>query len=180
VLKKTLLLLVVALAGVALVACGGDDDETTTSGDESATSDDFVAEVTAACDAAGEELLASQEELQGAVLGGEGDLESLVQDELVPIYEGLISDLEGITPPEDQADTYDQLLATLNESVDLLENNAEELFAASAGEQNEVTQQADDLEAESDQLAADLGIPESCGEGESTGTTGAADAEETG
>ena len=177
-LKKTIVLAAVALAGFALVACGG-DDETTTSAEET-SSDDFVAEVTAACDAAGEELVNSQEALQGAVLGGGGDLESLVQDELVPIYEGLISDLEGITPPEDQADQYDQLLTTLNESVDLLENNAEELFAAAQGEQNEITEQADELEAESDQLAADLGIPETCGEGESTGATGAAGAEETG
>jgi hypothetical protein len=176
--KKPIVLVVVALAGFALVACGG-DDETTTSAEET-SSDDFVAEVTAACDAAGEELVNSQEALQGAVLGGGGDLESLVQDELVPIYEGLISDLEGITPPEDQADQYDQLLTNLNESVDLLENNAEELFAAAQGEQNETTEQADELEAESDQLAADLGIPETCGEGESAGATGAAGAEETG
>jgi hypothetical protein len=178
-LKKTIVLAVVALASFALVACGGDDDETTTSAEETTSSEDFVAEVTAACDAAGEELVQSQEALQGAVLGGGGDLESLVQDELVPIYEGLISDLEGITPPEDQADQYDELLTNLNESVDLLENNAEDLFAAAQGEQNEITQQADELEAESDQLAADLGIPETCGEGESTGATGAAGAEET-
>jgi hypothetical protein len=179
-LRKTILLAVVALASFALAACGGDDDETTTGADDAASSEDFVAEVTAACDAAGEELVQSQEALQGAVLGGEGDLEALVQDELVPIYEGLLSDLEGITPPEDQADDYEEYLATVNESLDLLENNADELFAAAQGEQNEITQQADDLEAQSDQLAADLGIPETCGEGTSTGATGAGGAEETG
>ena len=148
-------------------------ESTTASSDDAASSEDFVAEVTAACDAAGAELLASQEALQGAVLGDGGDLDQLVQDELVPVYDGLISDLEGITPPEDQADAYDQLLSNLNESVDLLESNSEELFAAASGETNEVTEQADELEAESDQLAADLGIPESCGEGESSGATGA-------
>jgi hypothetical protein len=172
-LKKTLLTVVVALASFALVACGGDDDETTTSGDEATSSDDFVAEVTAACDSAAAELTDSQEALQGAVLGGGGDLQQLVQDELVPVYEGLISDLEEIAPPEDQAAQYEELLGNLNESVDLLENNAEDLFAAAQGETNDVTEQADELEAESDQLARELGIPETCGEGESTGATGA-------
>ena len=130
-LRKTIVLAVVALASLAIAACGGDDDESTTaSSDDAASSEDFVAEVTAACDAAGAELLASQEALQGAVLGDGGDLDQLVQDELVPVYDGLISDLEGITPPEDQADAYDQLLSNLNESVDLLESNSEELFAA--------------------------------------------------
>ena len=172
-LRKTTVLAVVALASLAIAACGGDDDESTTASDDAASSEDFVAEVTAACDAAGAELVSSQEALQGAVLGDGGDLDQLVQDELVPVYDGLISDLEGITPPEDQADAYDQLLSNLNESVDLLENNAEELFAAASGETNEVTEQADELEAESDQLAADLGIPDTCGEGESSGTTGA-------
>jgi hypothetical protein len=167
---KLAVLAVAALSSLALAACGGDDE--TTSGDTS-DSDDFVAEVTAACDAAGAELAASQEALSGAVLGGGGDLDQLVQDELVPVYDGLISDLEAITPPEDQAETYEELLANLNESVDLLENNSEELFAAAQGETNEVTEQADQLEAESDQLASELGIPDTCGEGESTGATGA-------
>ena len=166
-LRKTLVLAVVALAGLAIAACGGDDDEDTTS------SEDFVAEVTAACDAAGAELADSQTALQEAVLGGGGNLESLIQEELVPVYDGLISDLEGITPPEDQADTYDELLTNLNESVDLLENNATDLFAAAQGEENDVTRQADELEAESDQLAAELGVPENCGEGEAAGATGA-------
>ena len=174
-LKKTLLLIVVAGAGLGLVACGGDDDETTTatSGDAAASAD-FVTQVTSACDEAAAELTSSQEALQGAVLEGSGDLEALVQDELVPVYESLIADLEEITPPADQADQYEELLANLNKSVDLLENDAEDLFAAAQGETNEVTEQADELEAESDQLAAHLGIPESCGEGESTGATGAA------
>jgi hypothetical protein len=160
-----------ALASLAIAACGGDDDESTTS--DTSASDDFVAQVTEACDAAGAELLSSQEALQGAVLDGSGDLEQLVQDELIPVYDGLISDLEAITPPEDQADAYEDLLANLNESVDLLENNSEELFAAAQGETNDVTEQADQLEAESDQLASELGIPATCGEGESTGATGA-------
>jgi hypothetical protein len=173
--KKLFALMVVALASVAIAACGGDDED---SGDDSASSsDDFVAQVTEACDAAGAELTDSQEALQSAVLEGEGDLGELVADELVPVYDGLISDLEAITPPEDQADAYDDLLANLNESVDLLENNADELFAATTGEENEVTQQADELEAESDQLASELGIPATCGEGEPAGATGA---EETG
>ena len=170
--KRMSLLVAVVLAALGLVACGG-DDETTTSAEETTTSsDDFVAEVTAACDSAAAELADSQAALQGAVLEGSGDLEGLVQDELVPVYDGLISDLEGITPPADQAEQYDQLLSSLNESVDLLESNAEELFAAAQGETNEVTEQADELEAESDQLARELGIPETCGEGESTGATG--------
>jgi hypothetical protein len=173
--KKLFAFMIVALASVAIAACGGDDED---SGDDSASSsDDFVAQVTEACDAAGAELTDSQESLQNAVLEGEGDLGDLVSEELVPVYDGLIADLEAITPPEDQADQYDELLANLNESVDLLENNADELFAAASGEENEVTQQADELEAESDQLASELGIPATCGEGEATGTTGA---EETG
>ncbi|HEX6116528.1 MAG TPA: hypothetical protein VFY99_05465 [Solirubrobacterales bacterium] len=175
--KKTVVFAVAALAGLAIAACGGDDESATTSSDDAAGSEDFVAEVTAACDAAGAELAQSQEALQGAVLNGEGDLVALVQDELVPVYDGLISDLEAITPPEDQADTYDQLISNLNESVDLLENNAEDVFAAASGEQNDITEQVDQLEAESDQLAAELGVPENCGEGETTGATGA---EETG
>jgi hypothetical protein len=176
-LKKTILLAVVALASLALVACGGDDDETTTSADDPASSEDFVTEVTAACDAAGEEILASQEEIQGAVLEGEGDLEALIQDELVPIYENLVADLEAITPPDGQTEQYDQLIANMNESIDILENQGEELFAAAQGEENEVTQRADELEAEADQLATELGVPPTCAEAQSTGATGA---EETG
>jgi hypothetical protein len=168
--KKITALVLAALAGVAIGACGGDDDTTSS---DSTSSEDFVAEVTAACDEAGTQLAESQLTLQGAVLDGEGDLASVVQEELVPVYDNLISDLEGITPPSDQADTYEQLLANLNESVDLLENNAEDIFAAAGGEQNEITKQVDELEAESDQLASELSIPENCGEGEVSGTTGA-------
>jgi hypothetical protein len=170
-LKKITALAVAALASVAIGSCGGDDDSTTSSG--STGSEDFVAEVTAACDEAGTRLAESQLVLQGAVLDGEGDLVSVIREELVPVYDDLLSDLEGITPPEDQAETYEQLLANLNESVDLLKDNAEDIFAAAGGEQNEITKQVDELEAESDQLASELGIPENCGEGEVSGTTGA-------
>ena len=164
-------LVVAAIASLAIAACGG-EDETTTAADSSAE-DDFVAQVTEACDAAGAELASSQEALQGAVLNGSGDLQKLVQDELVPVYDNLISDLEAISPPEGQADTYDELLGNLRKSVDLLENKTEDVFAAAQGQTNAVTQQVDQLEAESDQLAAELGVPQNCGEGETSGATGA-------
>jgi hypothetical protein len=160
------------LAIFAIGACGGDDDEDTTAADTTAaTEEEFTAQVTEACDAAGAEILGTQEALQEALASG--DIDSVVQEELIPLYEGLLADLEAITPPEELADTYDQYLASVNESVDLLEENAGELFEASTGGENEVTQQADALEQETDQLGAELGIPETCGEGTSTGATGA-------
>jgi hypothetical protein len=166
---RLLALLVAALATALIAAgCGGDDDE-------GATPEDFTAEVTAACEEASTQLGGAVTSLQEAAISGDPDqLTAAVEDDLMPVLTSLQSDLEAITPPEEDADSYDQLLANFDESITLLEENPVEFIEASSGDQNELTQQAEELEAESDQLASDLGIPEDCGEasGGATGPTG--------
>ncbi len=168
---RLIALLVAALATTLIAAgCGGDDDE------EATSSEDFVAEVTATCEDASSELAGAASSLQGAVISGNPDeLDTAVQDDLVPPLRSLQSDLEGITPPEEDADTYDQLLANFDESISLLEENPTEFFEASSGEQNDISEQTQELEDESDQLASELGVPDNCGEpgGGATGATGA-------
>ena len=158
--------------GLIAAGCGGDDDETTSA---AAPSDDFVAQVTAACDSAGQELDAQEGALVDAVASGDEDeINAAVEDELLPIFDGLVSDLEAIDPPADQAADYDELLAKLDESLDLLRDDPSAVYAAAQGESNEVTERAEQLERETDALAAQLGVPQDCGEGDAgaTGPTG--------
>lgn len=170
-------LLIAALATALIAAgCGGDDEETISAD----SGEDFVTQVTEACDAARADLDEVDSSIQDAITAGDAEqVTTIVQEDLVAVSNALIDDLETITPPEDQADTYEQYLANAQEGVDLAEESAEEFISAAGGEQNEVSQQIQGIETENDQLSDELGIPESCGEG-AGGTTGEAGAEPSG
>jgi hypothetical protein len=170
-MRHRLLALLAAALATALIAagCGGDDDEET-------SGEDFVTQVTEACDEAGAQLTDVAPALQEAIVSGDTEqVGAAVEDDLVPVYESLQSDLDGLAPPDEDADTWDQLLANLDETISLIQDQPEEYVAAAGGEQNDVTQRAEELEAESDQLASELGVPVNCGEpgGGATGPTGA-------
>ncbi len=171
-MKRTAALLLAALALIA-AGCGGDDDETTSSDDGNA---EFVAEVTGVCDDIGGRLALAAQLLAADVAAGDNDaLAETIENEIVPVFETLVDDLEAVTPPEDQADDYEALVGNIEETVNLLKDDPEAFIGAASGTGDASSDLAQEIEAnevESDELAASLGLPENCGEPEG-GATGA-------
>ncbi len=161
----------VLATGVIAAGCGGDDEESTSS---DSGSDDFVAQVTAVCDDAAADFVGLQTGLQEAVLSGEkASFETFISDQLAPLFDSLISDLDAIEPPEDQAADYDTLIGNLQESSDLITDDPGAIIEASTDPNSEVATQIEELGTESDQLATELGIPDDCGETTDGAATGA-------
>jgi hypothetical protein len=160
------LALIATLAAATLVAagCGGDDEP---------SDEEFVAEVNEVCTAAATDLQAAVTSLFGVT--DERQAAEAFSDEVVPVIEDLIADLDEIEPPSDKADDYDRLLELTTESKDLIAEDPQAAFEAESGEgSSEVGQRIEDISNEADELSASLGIPADCGgaAGDSSGSTG--------
>jgi hypothetical protein len=158
--------LIAALLAVTLVAagCGGDDE---------VSDEEFVAEVEEVCTAAEADLQAAVLSIIGVT--NEQQAAEKFTDEILPLIDQLIADLEEITPPEDKAADYDRLLELTNESKDLIAEDPQAAFEAESGAGSSgLGQRIDEISAEANELSASLGIPAGCGSsgGSAGGSTG--------
>lgn len=149
----------VAATGLLIAGCGGDDD---------VSEEDFVAEVTAICDDAADEVAGLGDDLTN--LSSQEEAEAYVVDELIPLFNELQGSLEEVDAPEDLSDDYDELLALAAEQTELVADDPGALFDP----ESDVAQQSQEISAQADELSGSLGLPSNCGEpgGGASGATG--------
>ncbi|WP_243057946.1 hypothetical protein [Nocardioides sp. SR21] len=113
-MKRSLLLVpALALSFGFLAGCGGSDEEPL-------SSEEFVKQADKICADGNAEL----EEAAGDIDPNNAeDVEGFVQDVLVPNIQGQHDDLEELVPPEDDQDTFDDMLAALQEGLDQLSDD---------------------------------------------------------
>lgn len=113
------------LAG-GLAACGSDDSSSSDSSSSSSssdapTTDDFVAEANAVC-----------ANLYPAINGVGATLDpsdpSTVTSAFLPLVQELQDQLAALTPPDEVADTYNQALASQQESLDAITADPSSIF----------------------------------------------------
>lgn len=109
--RPALLLPALALSfGFLAAGCGGSDEEPL-------SSEEFVKQADKICADGNAELEEASADIDTA---NEEDVEGFVQDTLVPNIQGQHDDLEELVPPEDDQETFDDMLAALQEGLDQL------------------------------------------------------------
>lgn len=112
-MKRPLLLLpALALSFGVLAGCGSDE--------EPLSSEEFVKQADKICADGNKELEEASADIDP---NNAEDVEGFVQDVLVPNIQGQHDDLEGLVPPEDDQDTFDDMLAALQEGLDQLSDD---------------------------------------------------------
>ena len=171
------LLLLTILALVA-AGCGGDDGggggggggSSSASGNaeeeaEPLDEDEFVEQVSEICTESEEEVLEIQEEAD--IQPGDFEESAEASGEIIESLEASLEGLEAITPPDDLAEDYETLLATVEE--DFI-GSVEDLQAAAEEEDEDAftdaQEELDDVKADITDLEEDLGIE--CGEGDAS------------
>ena len=152
--SATAVLVVVALA-LTGAGCGDDDEPAGTggsSGGDALTKEQFLEQGNAICAAGNAEL-----DAEGATLGTAptpGEIEDFALNELVPNVQNQIDELRGLTPPEGDEETVDEILKAAEEGVAAIEQNPASAFDDGGA----------DPFGQANQLAADYGLV-ACGSG---------------
>ena len=113
--------------GALVVGCGGSDDSSTTT---ALSQSEFVAKATAICRPANEQIEAAAHKILGS--GGRPtpqEFEQFATSAVIPQTQAVIDKFKGLTPPSDQAQTYDALIEELQSTNDQLKANPERLLA---------------------------------------------------
>ena len=148
------------VAALALTACGSDDEDS--EGDGSATSaeplthDELVDQATAACEQAQQSSNELNEQLGDADVFAPESAPLL--EDLASVTDQLVSELQALQPPTDDAKDYETLVGLLDEGTTAVEEIAQ---AVQDGDrdtalalQNEVNASGEEIE----RVATDLGL----------------------
>ena len=152
--KITAISALVLAAGLIAAGCGDDDEDTTSAATTTGA--------TGATGATGGEALSESEfskqgneicrEANKAIDAGEGQSESqedFATGTLVPAVEDAHSEFQQLTPPEADADTYDEFLTEIQDTIDEIKSDPSSL--------------GPDSFADVDKLAKQLGLTECVG-----------------
>jgi len=121
-LKKIAMLLALALTGAAVFAgCGGDDDGGSES--EALTKTELIAQADEICQAATDEVEEATADFDENT--ADDELVQFTEDTYVPLLQDEVSDLQALTPPEEEADAYEAMLSSLEDGVDQIESDPE-------------------------------------------------------
>lgn len=112
-MTRLMLLVALSLTGL-LVACGDEGGDTAAEGggQETVSQEEFTAEATEVCASVNQELA----QVSGKEFPTEG----------ATIIEDGLADLEGLTPPSGQEETFDQFIQAGRDAVETLENAGDE------------------------------------------------------
>lgn len=138
-------------AALALAACGDDDssDSSSDSSSEALTKTEFVDQANAICAEGNKEIDAGANEVFSGGKPSETDIETFVNDTLLPSVTDQVDQISQLPPPEGDEDQVQEILDAAQQGID----------DAKADPQG--FQQADPF-AEANQLATDYGMTE-CG-----------------
>ena len=126
----------VALVAFALLAagCGGDDDEALTKDEYLTLADEICAEADIALDEeAGERSAAG-------TLDSAEQQEAFAAEVFAPNLQGQLDSIRELTPPEEDQEQVDEILAALEDLIAQARDNPQELFAAPTTEAAELAQ----------------------------------------
>lgn len=124
-LDPKLILTVVLLTGALLVAgCGGDDDDQG-AGSPPLSKEEYIAQGDAICTAGDEELVAEAEERFGSAEEAppRAEQEAFISEIVAPGFEQQLEELRELSPPEEDQEQIDALLAALEELADAAAND---------------------------------------------------------
>jgi hypothetical protein len=146
-MRKTLIAGAAVLAltfGVA--ACGSDD-----SNEDALTNAELVKQADQICTDFSEKFTTLQEESGLDNQSSKEDVVAFISDDIVPLYEDELSELRELTPSEEDADAYNDMLDTLESEVN------------EVAEDPEAAMSSEDPFAGSRSKAAEFGL-EKCGQ----------------
>jgi hypothetical protein len=141
-----------AVPGVAALvlaaACGGDDG---------LSREEFVSEADAICQEF-DQRVDDVEQPQSP-----DDVERYV-DEVRPVIEDGLNELEGLQPPEEFEDQWNQLVARNDESLEALDDLRRAAANGDVERLQEISEEASRRDDESDRIAREIGLQECAGE----------------
>jgi len=139
----------VAAAAVALVGagCGGDDE------DEPLTKEEFITQADQICTDGDDEVTAAAEDLTAGGQPSDEEVEQFVSDTVLPSIQEQADGIDELTPPEEDAEQIDGIVAALNEAIAAAEADPAVAIATDGNAFEEVNT-----------LAQDYGLT-ACGEG---------------
>lgn len=121
-LKKIALLLAMALTGAAVFAgCGGDDSSDSES--EPLTKTELVAQADEICQGALDTISEGAADFDQNT--ADEDLVAFAEDTYVPELQSELEELQALTPPEEDAEAYDSMLASFEDGVNAIADNPE-------------------------------------------------------
>lgn len=130
-MKRFSILLVIVL-GLALAACGDDDGD---GGGEPLTKEEFITAADQICAEGDAATEAQTEEILGNVQGApsEEQLTELISDVLVPSLEQQADEIDALTPPEEDAETVDEIVSKLRDGIEEAKDDPVGLFEGDGG-----------------------------------------------
>ena len=147
-------LLGLVVVAMALAACGGDDSNGSTGGSEPLSHDEYVAAADAICEEAGAELDSLGEPSADAGISEVADLFSRAAE----IQEDQLNELRLLRPPEEDQEAVSQALQLLGQISQIAKDSRDALAAGDIAQLQELAASIEPLQAESTQIAQDLGL----------------------
>jgi len=138
--KKTtaLLLTLAAVSMGSITGCGGSDDSSSDSSSDTAsttteapTKAEFVTQANAVCKSAIDKVSDSSTDL--GENAPDEELVQFIKDEYIPTIKDELSQLQELTPPEGDEDSWDEILTAFDDGISGVEDDPE---AAVAGNEN--------------------------------------------
>jgi len=136
-------LLAMLVLATGFVACGGDDGSSTDD------KNDYIDKV----NAAQKEFADGVQKLNLSNPSSPEDFSNSL-DQLDPLLSGIVSDLEGIDPPEDVQAEHDKLVSSMQEYQKVLTDNKEGL---TSGDQAQTQESAQAIATASSQFQSEFG-----------------------
>ena len=146
-------LLGLLVAALALAACGGDDSSGSSSS-QRLSHDEYVAAADAICEEA-ESQIDSLGEIPASASASEaaGFLSRATE-----IQEDQLNQLRALRPPEEDQEAVNQVFDVLTQIVQIARDSRDALENGDIAQLQELLASVEPLQAESDQIAADLGL----------------------
>lgn len=128
-MRKTLLAGAAVLAlSFGVVACGSDDSGD--SSDEALTNTELIAQADQICSDYNDQLTTIQEDSGLSADSSQDEKISFISDDIVPLYRDQVDELRALTPSDEDADAYADVVDTLESNLDDVESDPEAALAA--------------------------------------------------
>lgn len=151
-IKKSVPVAVVAgLVAAGLVACGGDESSDSTTTAAALSSDELISQTNEVCKTHADAINSAVAEITKGGQPSAVDVRVTVKETIWPQYAAQIGQLQELTPPDDQADAWNQWLADSTTQLDAIKEDPN--AALDASQFATVNSGAEDLGLSEDCLA---------------------------
>lgn len=150
-LKNTTLAMATAVIALGIAGCGSDDSSSDSSSAATITKEDFLTQGNEICAAGNEEINAAAESTFGSRQPKDADIETFVNETVIPAAETQAEGIRGLGAPAGEEDQVNEILDAVDQAIE--DAKADPLS---------VTSQKTDPFTDANKLAADYGLTE-CG-----------------